>query len=206
MVTKRAVIFDFGGVIFKTRDYSPRHAWDKRLGLEAGSVERVVHGIDAWNAAQRGEISVDAYWAAVAADLNIAPAVASRDLAHDFYSGDALDEDVVAFIRELRAEGYTVALLSNDCAALLRPRLERLDITALFEPLVISSEIGVMKPHPDAYQAVLARLARPAGETIFIDDRKENVIGAQALGIHGIHYTDGMPIADAVRPLLALAG
>jgi HAD superfamily hydrolase (TIGR01509 family) len=204
MVAKRAVIFDFGGVIFKTRDYTPRHAWDARLGLAPGSVERVVHGIEQWNAAQRGDISVDGYWAAVAAALNITPQAASTQLAHDFYSGDQLDEDVIAFIGDLRVEGVTVALLSNDCAALLRPRLERLGITPLFDPLVISSEIGVMKPHPDAYTAVLDRLNRPAKATLFIDDREENITGAAALGIHGVHYRDGMALAERVRPLLPI--
>lgn len=161
-----------------------------------------MHGIEQWNAAQRGEIRVEAYWAAVAAELNITPDVASTELARDFYSGDRVDEHVIAFIQELRAEGVTVALLSNDCAALLRPRLEQLGITDLFDPLVISSEIGVMKPDSGAYTAVLDRLSRPANETIFIDDRDENITGAAALGIHGIHYKDGMTIARWVRPLL----
>jgi putative hydrolase of the HAD superfamily len=199
---KRAVIFDFGGVIFKTRDYTPRQQWDERLNLPPGTVEQVVHGGAVWQQAQRGEISVDVYWGAVAAELGIPPETARVELARDFYAGDELTESVVSTIHTLRDEGYTVALLSNDCAPMLRPRLEALGIAHLFEPIVISSEIGVMKPYRGAYRAVLDALDRPAGETIFIDDMPANIEGANALGIHGVYYTDGMDLMEVLRPLL----
>jgi len=199
---QRAAIFDFGGVLFKTRDYGPRHAWDDKLGLPRGGVERVVHGHETWKQAQRGEIRLETYWQAVADALGISLAAASGALARDFYSGDVLDGEIVDLIRDLREQGHTVALLSNDSAALLRPRLERLELTSLFEPLVISSEIGVMKPNADAYQQTLAQLGRPAAETIFIDDRPENITGAEAVGIHGVHYQDGMDLGATLSPLL----
>jgi len=59
-----------------------------------------------------------------------------------------------------------------------------------------------MKPDPRAYQAVLAALDRPAQETIFIDDMSANVVGAATLGIHAIHYTDGMALSSTLKPLL----
>lgn len=200
-MTKRAVIFDFGGVLFKTRDYAPRHQWDARLGLPQGSVERVVHSSESWRQAQRGAITIDAYWADVASQLGIAPTQAANDLATDFHRGDQLDTSVVKLIEQLRTDGYTVALLSNDCADLLRPRLDKLGITHLFDPLVISSEIGVMKPDPAAYKTVLSRLQRPANETIFIDDMLANVEAAKDLGILAIHYKDGMALSAALQPL-----
>lgn len=199
---KRAVIFDFGGVLFKTQDYTPRHRWDTQLGLPLGSVERVVHGSEAWREAQTGTRSLADYWVAVAQALNISPHTAQTLLAQDFYRGDVLDTQVLGVVARLRTEGHTVGLLSNDTAALLRPRLQKLGISEHFEPLLISSEIGVMKPHPAAYRALLDRLARAADEVIFIDDMLANIEGAQALGIHGIHYTYAMPLWDALSPLL----
>ncbi len=201
-MSKRAVIFDFGGVIFKTRDYTPRHRWDERLNQPHGTVEQVVHGSPSWLAAQRGEMPVVDYWADVALQLCIAPATAAGELARDFYSGDVMDAAIVDVIRALRANGHTVALLSNDCAPLLRPRIEALGISDLFDPLVISSEIGVMKPDEAAYTAVLARMGRAADETVFVDDRQENVLAANVLGIHGVHYHDGMDLVATLQQFL----
>ncbi|MEO0563417.1 MAG: HAD family phosphatase [Chloroflexota bacterium] len=202
---KRAVIFDFGGVLFKTRDYGPRHAWDDKLGLPHGSVERAVHNDQSWVATQSGKLSLEDYWADVSERLNISVTEAVTTLSLDFYSGDELDPEVLGIVRQLRLEGITVALLSNDTADLLHPRIDRLGITDLFEPLIISSEIGVMKPAPAAYKAVLEQLGRPADETIFIDDRQENIGGAKAVGIHGIHYVDGMDLRGVLNPLLAFS-
>jgi len=200
MSRKRAVIFDFGGVLMKTRDYGPRHAWDDRLGLAHGSVEQAVHNNKSWLKAQTGEIAIADYWADVSVILGINPDDV-RDLAHDFYNGDELDEDNISLIEKLRADGFQVALLSNDSLE-LKPKLQALEIDSLFDPLVISAQIGVMKPDARAYQAVLNRLDRPAGETIFIDDRLENVIGAKSVGIKAVHYTDGMDLDAALADLL----
>lgn len=197
---KRALIFDFGGVLMKTHDYRPRHLWDERLGLSHGSVERVVHGIDKWLGAQRGEVSLAAYWSAVADQLRLTPDDVQQ-LAHDFYSGDQLDMHLIDYIRQRRIEGYSVALLSNDSPALL-DKLTLLEIAPLFDPLIISAHIGTMKPNAAAYRAVLDALQRPADETIFIDDSTDNIAGAAALGIHTLHYHPNVHLPDALQPLL----
>lgn len=198
---KRAVIFDFGGVLVKTLDQSARHAWDDRLGLARGSVERIVHGSEAWREAQLGRLSVADYWAAVAHQLHLSDAEV-RQLAEDYFSRDALDSALIDFIRQLRAAGHAVALLSNDSPALM-DKLRLLGIADLFDPIIISANIGVMKPDARAYQAVLDALRIPPGQAVFIDDIPANVSGAQVLGIHAVHYMAGMNLAETLKPLLA---
>lgn len=197
---KKAMIFDFGGVLMKTVDYAPRFAWDDRLGLPHGSVERAVHNADSWVQAQHGEIPIQNYWADVARQLKLS-GEAIRQLAADFYSGDELDSELIDLIRTLRHDGHPVALLSNDSLELL-DKLRQLDIAHLFDPLIVSAETGVMKPDARAYEIVLERLNYPAPQTIFIDDRLDNINGAAALGIQAIHYRAGMDLAAALTKLL----
>lgn len=200
--TKRAVVFDFGGVLVRTTDYTPRHLWDERLGLPHGSVERVVHGSEAWRQAQLGQIAPAQHWAQVAAALGLSVHQLAQ-FKRDYFSGDQLDADLVAFIAALRAAGHAVGLLSNDTSE-LRERLHTLGIADLFNPLLISAELGTMKPDPAVYRALLAALSRPPSEVIFVDDMLANVAGAQALGIHAVHYTGGMNLRTALAPLLAV--
>ena len=183
----QAVIFDFGGVFMKTTDYQPRHRWDERLGLPHGSVERVVHGSESWRAAQKGQLSMEAYWQDVAQQLHLTSADV-RQLADDFYSGDSLDGDLVQLAQDLRERGLRVALLSND-GPHLRHKLDHIGIASLFDPLVISAHIGVMKPAAQAYQTVLSQLNCAPHEAIFVDDMPANIEGAKAVGIYSIHYT-----------------
>jgi HAD superfamily hydrolase (TIGR01509 family) len=121
-----------------------------------------------------------------------------QQLSQDYFSADRLDENLIAYIRELRAEGHPVALLSNDSPA-LTDKLNALGIADLFKPLIISGNIGVMKPDAAAYQAVLAALGRAPNETIFIDDMPANVAGAQAVGMQAIRYIDGMDLRGTSR-------
>lgn len=197
---KRAVIFDYGGVLVKTMDYTPRHTWDDRLKLARGSVERVTHGSQSWRLAQTGQIPLAEHWADVARQLGLDDGDAER-FAADFYSGDQPDADLLDYIRELRQRGHPVGLLSNASPA-LRGELATFGMTDLFDVIVPSCELGVMKPDARAYQAVLDRIQRAPGEAIFIDDLPANVEGARAVGMHGILYTSGMDMRAALEPLL----
>ena len=81
--------------------------------------------------------------------------------------------------KDLKAKGYTVALLSN----MYKPIAwvtKRLPTTRLFSPLVISADVGVSKPKPEIYKIMLERLALPAEVCLFIDDRPENIAAAAA--------------------------
>lgn len=193
---KRVVVFDWGGVLMRTVDYRPRHAWDRRLGLPAGSVEAVVHGIPAWAEAQRGETPLEAYWEAVRRELDLT-AEELAALQRDFYSGDRLDENLVALLRGLKRDGMPLGLLSNNSLD-LRETLTTLGLDGLFDACVISAEIGVMKPAPEAYHAILERLGVPSDEALLVDDSAENIEGARAVGMQAIHFTPGLNL----RPLL----
>lgn len=186
----------------KTHDHAPRLRWDDRLGLPHGTIERVVHHSEAWRLAQVGALSVADYWQSVGQALGIS-SDDLRQLQYDYFSADHLDAGLIAWLRDRRAEGYAVALLSNDSPA-LRDRLHALAIADLFDPLIISGEVGVMKPDPRAYTLTLQRLACPPGRAVFIDDMPANIAAAQALGIHGIHYTPTLDLPTALAPLLTV--
>lgn len=193
-----ALVFDFGGVIMKTVTQAPRWAWDERLGLDRGAVERAVHNADSWRRAQTGELPLADYWADVAHQLRH-PIDDMPKLEEDFYSGDQLDEEIVALIRNRKAAGQKIALLSNDSPALIA-KLDRLGIASLFDPLVVSASIGVMKPDPMAYRIVLDRLGHPAADSVFIDDMPANIDGARAVGMIGIRYLAGLDLEQELAP------
>ena len=61
--------------------------------------------------------------------------------------------------------------------------LRRTDIYECFDGDVISCEEGVVKPMPRIYDILLERFALDPSDTLFIDDRRENVEAAAAKGI-----------------------
>jgi HAD superfamily hydrolase (TIGR01509 family) len=53
----------------------------------------------------------------------------------------------------------------------------------------VSYELKALKPDEAFYRAILADLALPAGEVVFIDDLEENVEGARRAGMIGVRFT-----------------
>jgi hypothetical protein len=83
----RAVIVDWGGVLMRTEDAVPRLAWDARLDLPPGSVNRLVFESPAWQRALVGQVSEDELWGDVGARLSL-PAAALAEFRRDFWAGD----------------------------------------------------------------------------------------------------------------------
>ena len=191
----QAVIFDWGGVLMRTADPGPRLAWDARLGLAAGSLNRLVFESGDWRRAQLGQISEEEVWSNLGARLHLAPE-ALDELRRDFWAGDQLDADMVALIRRLRPH-FKTALLSNFPAS-LRALLTQCNVTPVFDAIVISGEVGVVKPDARIYLLAAERLGVPVGECLFVDDFIENVAGAQAAGMQTLHFA---PIGAAMREL-----
>ena len=181
----QAVIFDWGGVLMRTADYGFRLAWDARLGLEPGSVERLVFGSQEWKRAQIGQCSEDDVWTSLSARLKLSPK-ALAELRHDFWAGDCLDAELIALIRSWHSCCKT-ALLSNFPAS-LRALLDQLGLTDAFDVIVISGEVGVVKPHTRIYQLAAERLGVPMSGCLFVDDFVENVESARTAGMQALHF------------------
>ncbi len=195
----KAVIFDWGGVLMRTVDASGRRKWEQKLGLPLYAVDRVVHGSRSWKQAQSGIITDAEYWVDVATQLGLDDEELA-EFREDYFGGDQLDPQMVQFIRELRPR-FKTALLSN-ASPQLRDLLEALDVTDVFDEIVISGEVGVQKPDVAAYRIVLERLGLAPEETIFVDDFIENIDQAQRLGMQTLHFRAGMDWRDQLLRIL----
>jgi putative hydrolase of the HAD superfamily len=93
-------------------------------------------------------------------------------------------------VPEVRRSGVKTAILSNGVPEIMaRIRMER-PLDALFDAVVVSCELGHGKPQPEIFEVTLSRLGVPAHETLFVDDRAENIRAAENLGLRTFHYAE----------------
>jgi HAD superfamily hydrolase (TIGR01509 family) len=90
-------------------------------------------------------------------------------------------------IADLKAAGYRLYVLSNMSREFIA-YLRNQEVYSHFEGDVISCEEGVVKPMPEIYDILLNRYALNPEETIFIDDREENIEAARGKNIIGFHF------------------
>ncbi|MDG1573146.1 HAD family phosphatase [Robiginitalea sp. M366] len=117
-----------------------------------------------------------------------------------------LPESRVEFLENLRdGGGYRLFLLSNTNALHMARVRERLGgpayqrFTACFEGFYLSHEIGLRKPDPEIFRWVTGRHGLTPGDTLFIDDTAEHILGAQAIGLQTWHFQPGR---DKITELL----
>ena len=92
-----------------------------------------------------------------------------------------------ALIADLKRAGYRLFVLSNMSREFI-DYLRKQEVYANFEGDVVSCEVGVVKPMPQIYDMLLEKFSLNAAETIFIDDRRENVEAAESKGITAFHF------------------
>jgi epoxide hydrolase-like predicted phosphatase len=192
----KAVIFDYGGVIgFNViRDIYVDTA--KRFGLAKEDVRAAFHEVR--NPAQRGEIGVKEFWERFAAKFDIDPKELERVWLDTFTGKSRDNEDVIDLIKKLKANGYKIGLITN--LTNVFPSTRWISDADIFDDIVVSNEVGMRKPEPKIYNLALDRLAVDAAEAVFIDDKLENVEGARAVGMKGIHFRDA-PAAQLKKDL-----
>jgi 2-haloacid dehalogenase len=96
----------------------------------------------------------------------------------------------VEILRELREREVPLYALSNWPAEAFPLARERFDFLGWFRPILVSGEIGAIKPDPRIYEVLLERSAIDPLSAIFIDDAEANAATARSFGIHAIHFTN----------------
>lgn len=110
----------------------------------------------------------------------------------------ALD-DTVAILEELRSAGHRLYAITNFAAETFALTRQRWDFLGHFKDIVVSGEIGALKPEPEIYRRLLDDNGLTAGDCIFIDDVQENVDGAKAVGMHAVRFTDARTLRSDLR-------
>lgn len=199
----RAVLFDIGGVFLPWPPAAYFAPWAEHLGITSERMHQLLwYGPDI-EAANIGAITAEEYCRRCSERLRL-DHVQVRTLIEDAFSGGHLDDQLTTYARTLRLR-FRLAALTNTWS-FGRTLMQRRGISDLFDVIVTSVEEGVTKPHERLYQIVLERLAITPAEAVFIDDSKDNVEAARALGIRSIQFCSTEQVISELETLLAQAG
>lgn len=195
----RAVIFDMGGVILRTEDLTSRTELAKRFGMTRKELENIVFQSPESIEAEVGEYTAEEHWLNVARQLKF-PAADVDEFQRAYWQGDTADAELEAYIRGLRPR-YKTGLLSNAWHGTRQKVSQLYTFLGAFDAVVFSADVHLRKPDPRIFYLMLGRLGVKAGEAVFVDDFLENIRGAEAVGLHTVHFTSR---EDAVRQLREL--
>ncbi len=195
------ILFDVGGVLLTNGwDRGERAAAVARFDLDADEFERRHERVfEAW---ERGEIGAGEYLDAV---VFYEPRRFSSDEFFAFILAQSklLKDGALEILAEISASNkYLIGALNNEARETNDFRFEKFGLRRYLKVAFSSCYVGLRKPNAAIYRRTLDILGTARERTLFIDDRQENVAGAEAVGMAAVRFEG----AAALRARLAAMG
>jgi putative hydrolase of the HAD superfamily len=190
------VIFDVGNVLL---------AWDPRALVRRfanpGAQEAIARHIflhPDWLELDRGDLDEEHAVELFSGRLSL-PHGDIRDLMLAAKVSLTPIPDSLALLDELHALGVSLYCITNMARGTFAFVRRRFAFWERFQGIVVSADVHLVKPDPRIYRHALRAFAIDASETLFLDDKDENVDGARAVGMEGLRFTN----SDEVRARFA---
>jgi putative hydrolase of the HAD superfamily len=196
------VIFDLGGVVL---NWEPKKLIADFFPAKV-SGEKIVTGLlkhKDWAEFDKGTLSSEEILkrASERTDISV---VELREFLYEILERLTLKLKTMELIKELKREKHRLYILSNLPLETADYLEKKYTIWELFDGIVFSSRIKLIKPSPEIYQYILNKFDLIPEETVFLDDLKENVDAAVREGINGIHFQSAEQAKSELNKLIEL--
>ena len=198
----RAVVFDFGGVLWDMR-WDVARELDQAHGLPHSSVFETLYRCEAWHAVERGTGDREAWRRDAHRALEARAGRPLPPLHDEWHKAQVPIAANLDLVRALRP-AYKISILSNADVSLRRRLEHEIRIHHLFDDIVCSAEVGMAKPERAVFDLACRRLGLPTAECVFVNDYDANVKAAQDAGMAAVLFR--VDKGDDLRALLGAHG
>jgi len=181
------IIFDIGNVLL---DFDFLRHFRKLFDEETAQAiaDATIRKLDMWLEMDRGVLSYEeALELIIQGEPHLEKEI--RLAIHTLYRDVEPFPYATEWVKQLKAKGYRVFILSNYGEKPFAASRERMPFLDYVDGQLISYEIQQVKPSPAIYQALCDRFSIDPSNAVFIDDSAINIAGAQNFGLHTIHFT-----------------
>ncbi|MFT4663130.1 MAG: 2-haloacid dehalogenase [Polaribacter sp.] len=194
------VIFDLGNVLI---NWDPNHLYKKIFSADEER-EHFLNNIctSDWNVQQDAGRTLQE-----ATEILVAQHPNYKNEIEAFYGrwtemiGGAIQE-TVAILKQLKTENkvhlYALTNWSNETFPYA---IENFEFLQLFEGILVSGDEKLIKPDTRIYELMMQRYNISPTEAVFIDDSEKNIVGAKAIGLHGLHFTESEKLRKELEEL-----
>lgn len=185
----RAVVFDYG-MVLSGPPYLQAYEELKRVtGLSQETFE-ALYWTDR-HAYDRGDLTGVEFWRKFVSDAGLG--LSDAEIAHlndwDARMWTTVNPEMLAWHKQLKDKGLQTGILSNMGDSVLESIQRNFDWIGDFDVPIWSYQHHMAKPEPVIYRLLLERLGTPAAETLFLDDKIENIEAARHLGIRALQFS-----------------
>lgn len=178
----KVAIFDMNGVLIN--DSSPlSQRIEKDFGISSEEFFPILK--TALKLARVPGIDSSIAWQPVAEKLNMS----NKDFFGYWFQGESLNADLLQYIKELKAQGIKIIILSNNFPERTNSYRQLYpELFSVVDEQYFSWETGNIKPSTEAYTQIINKHTFSPAEYLFVDDKEENLVVASGLGMTSLKY------------------
>ena len=180
------IVFDLGNVIIR---WNPRYIVAQHTKDEVMQNKLIANlfGSSHWQGFDDGSLTREQVIHNVKQTLSAEYHSIIHDLVYHWYKHAPPIIGMEELVRGLKERGYQIFLLSNTNIHFDEYK-DTIGALQYFDGFYISAKTRLMKPNPEIYHDFLQTFSLVAQECIFIDDIRENIVGAIEVGMGGYHF------------------
>lgn len=195
----RGLLVDYGGVL-TTNIWESFDRFCAGEGLEPGSVRELFRqggdGLALLRSLERGAIEDTAFERDFGALLGVPP----EGLINRLFAGLQPEPVMIAAVETIRDAGFRTGLITNSWGTGIYDRAP----LEIFDERVISGDVGLHKPQAEIYLLGAERIGVDPQACVFVDDLRENVAGAEAVGMEAILHRDPAATSERLSQLFGV--
>jgi len=202
-----SIIFDLGGVLINLDPERTRQSFIKLGTPNFDQLFTMYKATQLFYDLETGHVDPDTFIKTLQKET--AKGATEQDII-DAWNAMLLDFrlESLDFVKQLKAL-YPTFLFSNtniihhkSFQQTIRETTPYSSVDELFHKAYYSHEIGLRKPVVDAYRYIITEKKLDAGQTLFIDDNKDNIRGAKEAGLQTLHLLPGERVENVLSYLL----
>ncbi|MBI4020191.1 MAG: HAD family phosphatase [Candidatus Aenigmarchaeota archaeon] len=194
----RAIIFDVGGVVVKTEWDKFFRKYVKHSRMPASRLQSELIESPVWRECYKGKFSEADVWKRLERDSGIDKETIGQ-VKRNWKKVFEIDDEVAKVVKAIRKK-YEVFALTNVCRE-SASYIEKMGVYKMFDGVVISCEIGMVKPEQEIYHHILREFRLAPGECVFIDNLEQNLPPATSIGIRTVKFDSVPQLKRALKKL-----
>jgi putative hydrolase of the HAD superfamily len=182
----RAILFDYGEVLCASPARNFTDSMAEVFQIDPETFRKLYYAKR--QPYDRGSLSAEEYWSSVAsaAGVTLREGQLSRLREYDVTMWSQVHDHMLQWAADLRSAGIKTGLLSNMHRDMVQYARDNFQWLADFDCVALSAELGMAKPEAAIYIHCVEALNVSPEETLFLDDKEVNVLGAKSVGMRGI--------------------
>ncbi len=193
-------LFDLGGIFF---DWNPKHYYQSYFSSK-DEMDFFLTNVcnDEWNAQQdRGRLIKDAEYELIKKFPQHSKEIKMYYANHRNMIKKTF-QDSIELLLDLKSKNILCYVLSNWSAETFVGMKDDYPFLNKFDAFLLSGEVKLIKPEIAIYELAISRFNLIPEETVFVDDKKENIEAAKKLNFITVHLTDPNKIKIALEEYL----